>query len=162
MSKGGEVEMKSCFQSSDKQGESGGNRGKGGTGLQKRGRYIKYPSSSSTTSPLPILPTFPPQSPQYFQLLINPHPSAETGMSLGWELKSTHNCQISHRGGNCNCTCGSWGRCRQRALAIYTRPGFFLFNLFSSPLPLLAPIFLSTALRSCSTTCELENRKILF
>ena len=166
MSKGGEVEMKSCFQSSDKQGESGGNRGKGGTGLQKRGRHIRYTSSSSTTSHLPqtyLIKTFPPQSPQYFQLLINPHPSAETGMSLGWELKSTHNCPISHRGGNCNCThVDRGGRCRQRALAIYTRPGFFLFNLFSSPLPLLAPIFLSTALRSCSTTCELENRKIKF
>ena len=84
-------------------------------------------------------------------------------MSLGWELSSTHNCPISHRRGNCNCTCvDRGGRCRQRALAIYTQPGFFLFNLFSSPLPLLAPIFLSTALRSCSTTCELENRKILF
>ena len=133
--------------------------------MQKRGGT---PSTPPPPPPPPLsqtylIKTFPPQSPQYFQLLINPHPSAETGMSLGWELKSTHNCPISHRGGNCNCTCvDRGGRCGQRALAIYTRPGFFLFNLFSSPLPLLAPIFLSTALRSCSTTCELENRKILF
>ena len=155
--------MKSCFQSSDKQGESGGNRGKGGQVCRRGG------GTSSTPPPPPpplsqtyLIKTFPPQSPQYFQLLINPHPSAETGMSLGWELKSTHNCPISHRGGNCNCTCGSWGRCRQRALAIYTQPGFFLFNLFSSPLPLLAPIFLSTALRSCSLPVSLKIVKFSF
>ena len=132
MSKGGEVEMKSCFQSSDKQGESGGNRGKGGTGLQKRGRHIKYTSSSSTTSPLPILPTFPPRSPQYFQLLINPHPSAETGMSLGWELKSTHNCPISHRGGNCNCTCVDRGGGVDRGRWQFTLGRVSSYSIFSA------------------------------
>ena len=141
MSKGGEVEMKSCFQSSDKQGESGGNRGKGGQVCRRGG------GTPSTPPPPPLsqtylIKTFPPQSPQYFQLLINPHPSAETGMSLGWELNSTHNCPISHRGGNCNCTCESWGEVWTEGVGNLHSAGFLLIQSFQlSPPSVSAHLF---------------------
>ena len=76
VSKGGGVEMKkSCFQSTGKQGESanGGMQfckrwtSYGGRGLSSQ----KDPLSLKTSADL----TFPPPSAQYFQLLIDPHPS---------------------------------------------------------------------------------------
>ena len=76
VSKGGGVEMKkSCFQSTGKQGESANG------GMQFCKRWTSYGGRglSSQKDPLSLKSsadlTFPPPSAQYFQLLIDPHPS---------------------------------------------------------------------------------------
>ena len=159
---GGEVEMKSCFQSSDKQGESGGNRGKGGQVCRRGGG-----TSSTLPPPLP-----PPLSQSYLLSHLNPPNISHSWLTLihlrklECLLAGNSNQLIIVRslteGATATAHMDRGGRCRQRALAIYTRPGFFLFNLFSSPLPLLAPIFLSTALRSCSLPVSLKIVKFCF
>ena len=154
--------MKSCFQSSDKQGESGGNRGKGGDRFAEEGEAHQVhlhhlPSPKPTSSKLSHLN--PPNISNSWLTLIHLRKlecllagnSAQLIIVRSLTEGATANAHVDRGGGVDR---GRWQ---------FTLGRVSSYSIFSAlPLPLLAPIFLSTALRSCSTTCELENRKILF